>query len=255
MIPTKTARRLIEQLLTKGFIAPKYRDGWRHWRSFYIDGVTGTPLPKENEYILENRLLSRRFKSRRWFTSEQLKALKLRLRRGERGIEYTSSDGWVTRLYNEDQIQPQYVARRVERGQLSFKPIPQIEQLISSKEIVVNHTPTYPHFRYEYEEIFLPPPERFRSVGEYYKTLLHEVGHWGVTEYTLELEGGYDFEELVVELFSVMMAERFGLDYDVDSTVSYLNMYVAHWGDTRRRSLKRAYHSARLLYTLFFKKS
>lgn len=80
--------------------------------------------------------------------------------------------------------------------------------------------------------IVLPYPHQFEDLSAYYATALHELGHWTGHPERLDrpLTGDkgsieYAREELVAEIASLIMSERFHVGYDPSQHMSY----VASW--------------------------
>lgn len=81
------------------------------------------------------------------------------------------------------------------------------------------------------DKIHMPTISDFRSTQDYYATLLHEVTHWTGHEKRLDRKlstsfgtKDYAFEELVAELGSAMLCNKFNIEGKLQHTE-----YIANW--------------------------
>ncbi|MFA9394687.1 MAG: zincin-like metallopeptidase domain-containing protein [Halodesulfovibrio sp.] len=86
-----------------------------------------------------------------------------------------------------------------------------------------------------FDEIKLPPKDKFDSQSKYYATALHELGHWtghekrwDGTERPFGPKGTEEYarEELNAEIGSWMTAMELGLEYDRGQHLSYVDSWV-----------------------------
>jgi antirestriction protein ArdC len=84
------------------------------------------------------------------------------------------------------------------------------------------------------DTICMPPLSSFDSAQKYYKTLLHELGHWTGSKERLDREKGkffgdekYGYEELVAEIFSLLASYELGLE--VETEIKDTAAYCKHW--------------------------
>jgi antirestriction protein ArdC/phage/plasmid primase-like uncharacterized protein len=86
-----------------------------------------------------------------------------------------------------------------------------------------------------WDEIKLPPKDKFDSQGKYYATALHELGHWtghekrwDGTERPFGPKGTEEYarEELNAEIGSWMTAMELGLEYDRGQHLAYVDSWV-----------------------------
>jgi antirestriction protein ArdC len=107
------------------------------------------------------------------------------------------------------------------------------EKFIKASGVAVfNDTPDKACFNFTKNEIHMPPKEAFPGPGEYYAVLLHEFFHATGHKSRENRKGGdsdelseYAREELRAELFSTACVRTFGLDYERERQIAYID----HW--------------------------
>ncbi|HEY9745016.1 MAG TPA: zincin-like metallopeptidase domain-containing protein [Oculatellaceae cyanobacterium] len=94
--------------------------------------------------------------------------------------------------------------------------------------------------------INMPKPERFKSSGDYYCTLFHEITHWTGHHSRLnrDFKGRfgdehYAFEELIAEMGSAFLFADLGLDGNVQH-----DSYIASWLRVLRNDKKAIFKAA-----------
>jgi antirestriction protein ArdC len=103
------------------------------------------------------------------------------------------------------------------------------------------------------DEIHMVPAERFGSSYAYYATLLHELAHWTGHKSRLDrlsssrVKEDYAFEELIAEIASYMMAQRFGFEFDPSQHVSYVASWVRILQDKPKAILDATSAASRIL--------
>lgn len=85
------------------------------------------------------------------------------------------------------------------------------------------------------DQVTMPAKDTFKSLGGYYATLFHEVGHWNASRHGKQLTSKtnikeYSLEELVAELFAQYMLGYCGLVNDTELTNSqaYIQGWIKH---------------------------
>ena len=90
-------------------------------------------------------------------------------------------------------------------------------------------------FSYTWDQIKLPPKDKFEDQNKYYATALHELGHWtghekrwNSNERTFGPKGTQEYarEELNAEIGSWMTAMELGLEYDRGQHRSYVDSWI-----------------------------
>ncbi len=90
-------------------------------------------------------------------------------------------------------------------------------------------------FSYTWDQIKLPPKDKFEDQNKYYATALHELGHWtghekrwNGNERTFGPKGTQEYarEELNAEIGSWMTAMELGLEYDRGQHLSYVDSWI-----------------------------
>src|SRR5271166_3468051 len=88
-------------------------------------------------------------------------------------------------------------------------------------------------YRPSTDSIHLPLKEQFPSAGDYYSTLLHELGHWTghATRLNRNLSDpfgsiGYAREELRAEIASMIIGSELGIGYDPGQHAAYAASWI-----------------------------
>ena len=104
----------------------------------------------------------------------------------------------------------------------SWNPLEKAEQLIQAANPKLEHASgDRAYYRPSTDSIHLPLKEQFPSAGDYYSTLLHELGHWTghATRLNRDLSDpfgsiGYAREELRAEIASMIIGSELEIGYD-----------------------------------------
>lgn len=134
----------------------------------------------------------------------------------------------ASQLETEDrQLIPAY-----EPPPLEWSPVERAEAILKeSGAVIVHDQRDRAYYSPASDEIHLPYRENFSAAGNYYSTVLHELGHWACSKRRLDMEGGrfgsesYCQEELRVEIASWMLCQELRLDFTPENNAAY----VAHW--------------------------
>ena len=115
-------------------------------------------------------------------------------------------------VFNADQVEGDFaetlqVADEEPSGDVpDFAPA---EELIEASGADVRHGGESAFYRPSGDYIQMPHKHRFRSVGSYYESLLHELAHW--SESRLGWEACYAMNELVAEMAASFLSTELGV--------------------------------------------
>jgi antirestriction protein ArdC len=140
-------------------------------------------------------------------------------------------EGWET-IFADDIV-------KMEGKREAIAPLPEIDTFfktyIEKSGIEFDGQSTRASFTPSKNKINMPPRERFLSVGGYYSTLWHEVGHatglplkrFSANDFVAFGDDVYSREELTAEGVASMLGGMFG--FADDSTVKNSEAYLAGW--------------------------
>ena len=199
----------------------------------------------------------------RWGTAEEIAQAGGRVRAGERettalhwrfgGTDPRTGDSWETRVFRN----PVYNAEQCEglpsldHSGTVWSHHPPVGKILAVPGIDVSASGSA---RYDLgrDRIELPDPERFASRQAYYRTAIHEVGHWSghpsrLNRPTLTdgIAGGlgsreYAREELRAEIHSYLTGCRLGLGHDPSRHAGF----AAEWAKALREDPREIYQAA-----------
>jgi len=227
----------IDVLRSKDFVPVEYKDDWRHFSPRQSLMINGQKV-KCNEDLIRNLnhvMVKKQLTSNRWYPRSCLKALHLKPRvKGTRGIQIINRfTDKVESFLNADQLISTETPKRKKARNVTIALCnKRIDNVIDSMHVEVVEGDISPAYYDVYDRIAIPRRTRFTSVDEFYKILLHEVGHW--TAYrmgreasaTSELDAEYYKEELVAEMTSMFLSDFFDLKIDFDQCIAYLHGYL-----------------------------
>lgn len=258
--PAATARSSIAARVT-AHIRDALNNGVRPWVQPW-DSATALGLPLRhngvaykgiNVLALWAAAQTHGYKSRHWLTFKQALALGGAVRRGERGqpIVFYSHATTAEEEQNTTTLPPKrailrsYVAFNAD--QVSGLPVhfyaPSVtpptgdDTALAARFVRVPASIEHGGARACYNPvrdiIFMPPRRAFISPGQYYSTVLHELGHWSGHSTRLDRDlkpftspTAYAREELVAELTSAFLGAELGLPVDhIECHASYID----HW--------------------------
>lgn len=122
---------------------------------------------------------------------------------------------------------------------LDFSPIEIAEKLVKACGVTIIHGGDKAMHVNDQQTVYMPVPERFDSVLEYYRTLMHEVVHWTSHKSRCDRRDdtrkkygnmGYAFEELVAEIGSTFLCGHLGLGQEEMFRTNHIK-YIKHWMD------------------------
>lgn len=210
----------------------------------------------------------------RWMTFKQAKAVGCSIRKGAKAaqVEYwdwssgneqdkdlpTDNDSGTESSKRKARVFYASVFNGVDvvgipalQREASWKPNELAEQLIASTGAAIEHKTASPAYRVANDQIVIPPKIAFKSEGDYYATVLHELGHW--TGHPTRLARGeidesrphdsqeYAKEELRAEIASLFLCSMIG----IDGTVQNHAKYTAHWLTVLKEDKHEIFRAAR----------
>lgn len=119
---------------------------------------------------------------------------------------------------------------------VSWNPHERSEAILEGSGASISHDQRdRAFFSYTWDQIKLPPKDKFDSQDKYYATALHELGHWTGhekrwkgSERTFGPKGTQEYarEELNAEIGSWMTAMELGLEYDRGQHLAYVDSWI-----------------------------
>ncbi len=125
---------------------------------------------------------------------------------------------------------------------LDFTPIEAADRLVAACGVTVIHGGDKAMYADSDGTVYMPWPERFDTVLEYYRTLIHEVVHWTSNKDRCNRrddtrkkhgENSYAFEELIAEIGATFLSNELGLGQEELFRTNHIK-YIKHWLDMMR---------------------
>ncbi len=122
----------------------------------------------------------------------------------------------------------------LEQKQIDFNPIERAEEILNNSGAKIKHkAQDRAYYSPVTDTITLPLKEQFISSEEYYRTALHELGHWTghSSRNNRDMSGtfgteSYAKEELVAEITSFLVGTQCGLGHEPDkNNIAYLKSW------------------------------
>ena len=230
---------------------------------------TGRRYSGINVLILWARLFERGFASQGWLTYRQAQALGGNVRKGETGTtvcyadRFTPKDGEGERagagdarqiaflkrftVFNVDQCEglpADFAGIAVPLGERETVPAAEALMVASGARISLGGGEAY--YMPALDRIQLPPQQAFYDQINFYRTALHELGHWTGHSSRLDRLGGgdpkgedYAREELVAEMCSAFVCAELG----IQPTVRHAD-YLACWLSVLRHDSRAIFRAA-----------
>ncbi|MFA6116344.1 MAG: zincin-like metallopeptidase domain-containing protein [Sphingomonas sp.] len=230
---------------------------------------TGRHYSGINVLILWARLFERGFASQGWLTYRQAQALGGNVRKGETGTTVCYADRFTPKgedgeragdgearqiaflkrftVFNVDQCEglPANVAGvATPLGEREIVPAAEALMVASGARISTGGGEAY--YMPAVDRIQLPPQQAFYDQVNFYRTALHELGHWTGHASRLDRLGGgdpqgedYAREELVAEMCSAFVCAELG----IQPTVRHAD-YLACWLSVLREDSRAIFRAA-----------
>ena len=121
-----------------------------------------------------------------------------------------------------------------------------INSLIENKNLILEHAETSTaYYSPKFDKVVLPKKKYFLSSHKYYATTFHEIIHWTGHESRLNrLKGksfgddGYQFEELVAEIGSILINFELGILDEFINSLRYLKSWSEVGDKTQEERIK-----------------
>jgi antirestriction protein ArdC len=250
------------------------------WVQPWDSGTAATGLPCNagtgrrysgiNVLILWATLFERGYATQRWLTFRQAMALGGHVRKGETGTTICYADRFTPRGREGDEQRPQ--SRDDEPRQIAFlkrftvfnidqcdgrpdsaqgeplgerEPVPHAEALIAASGADIRIGGDQAFYMPSADRIQLPPQQAFPDQIDFYRTALHELGHWSGHPSRLDRlaripdQESYAREELVAELCSAFTCAELG----IVPTVRHAD-YIGAWLDVLREDARAIFRAA-----------
>ena len=135
-------------------------------------------------------------------------------------------------VFNAEQCEglPAYEPKKID-----FNPIEKAEEILNNSGVKIKHkAQDKAYYSPVTDTITLPLKEQFVSSEEYYRTALHELGHWTghSSRNNRDMSGSfgtesYAKEELVAEITSFLVGTQCGLGHEPDkNNIAYLKSWA-----------------------------
>lgn len=235
------------------------------------NGGTGRRYSGINVLILWHRLFEQGYGSQRWLTYRQAQALGGNVRKGEQGTTVCYADRFTPKdqdhvppgpdgeprqiaflkrftVFNIDQCEGLDVAPSADTI-ATWNPaitMPRAESLIEATGADIRIGGGEAYYAPQDDYIRVPRPEHFHEPINWYRTALHELGHW--TGHRLRLDRlpdsgfgspAYAREELIAEMASAFLCAELG----IVPTVRHAD-YLGAWLSVLREDSKAIFRAA-----------
>ena len=234
------------------------------------NGQSGRCYSGINVLILWHTLFERRFRSQRWVTYRQAVAMGGNVRKGEHGTTVCYADKFIPKrnegqpdrnaeeprpiaflkrftVFNLDQcegLEPEEAGQSVTNNEAVI--IPRAQMLIEASGADLRIGGDEAYYAPAFDHIVVPPPEIYFEPINWYRTALHELGHW--TGHPTRLDRlpktsfgspEYAREELVAEMASAFLCAELG----IIPTVRHAD-YLGAWLSVLREDSRAIFRAA-----------
>ncbi len=233
-------------------------DSAKSGRGLPRNGGTDRRYSGINILILWSRYFDGGFSSQRWLTYRQAEALGGHVRKGEQGTTVCYADHFTPKdqrsdeggegsepprqlaflkrftVFNVDQCEglPERLAEPDALSPDPVHPIPEAEALIQATGATIRIGGGDAFYNMVEDYIRVPAQQAFYDPVDWYRTKLHELGHWSGHQSRLDRFGkiedrtAYAREELVAEMACAFLCAELGIPPTV-CHADYLNAWLA----------------------------
>lgn len=240
------------------------------------NAVSQKPYSGINILLLWDAINENDFGSAGWLTFKQAKALGGTVRRGEKGSRIVYADKFIPkeereaakregRDPNETWYLKTYCVFNLEQCDglpedltgakvtlSEFQRIEAAEHLMTASGAAIHHSGNKAYYSPVLDAIRMPPRNAFHSPEDYYRTGLHELGHWTGHPARLDRsfgckkwgDAGYAEEELVAEMTAAFTCATCGIEPTIQHA-AYLQSWLRVLKDDKRFIFKAASHASK----------
>lgn len=232
---------------------PPWRKPWTDdpAAGFPTNALTDRRYSGINPMLLNLSGMRQGFQSRFWATFRQWKELGGWVKRGSRGTQiifYRPLERTVTNGEGESEVETIYLMKsffvfnseQVEGAHLDqFRVGPnsttstlpdtrfdEADEVVAATEADIRFGGNRAFYRPSEDFIQMPLREQFKSAGQFYETLFHELCHW--SESRRKWEGSYELGELIAEIGSCYLSAELRIPHgeNMDNHVAYLKGWL-----------------------------
>jgi len=189
------------------------------------------------------------YKTNRYMTFKQAKALGGQVKKGERGTSVFFFTMAESKKLDEEGNKIKYPMikyftvfniEQIENIDFDIQEpvtyenakLGNVEEFINTLPIKIKYEGFQPCYSPVRDEVIMTPLEYFTDTENYYSTLFHELGHATGHKNRLNRDMGhskvvYGFEELIAELTSVFMCGEFNINIEECQHAEYLNGWIS----------------------------
>ena len=211
-------------------------------KPWHTENTLDKNIKTGNEYNGINRIIlgMSGYQSNVWGSFKQWKDLGANVRKGETGtaivfykpvsgVKVTSEGETIiynsvfttSYIFNAEQVEGIEIKPR----NIEDKPFlnnVDIDNMVSNTGASIRHSGNSAYYRPSEDYINMPIKSDFNDEAGYYATLLHELTHWSGAKHRLDRTKGkrfgdtaYAFEELIAELGSAFLCEKYAVKGDI----------------------------------------
>jgi antirestriction protein ArdC len=226
-------------------IIEKLESGCIPWiKPWHTENTLDKNIKTGNEYNGINRIIlgMSGYQSNVWGSFKQWQTLGANVRKGESGTAIVFYSPVKTFSINPDTNQSEesfyacmktyYVFNAEQVEGIEIKPRETIDKpflnnvdidnMVSNTCAVIRHGGNSAYYKRDDDYINMPVKSDFHDEAGYYATLLHELTHWSGAKHRLDRTKGkrfgdtaYAFEELIAELGSAFLCEKYAVKGDI----------------------------------------
>jgi antirestriction protein ArdC len=232
-IYTEVTNRIIEKLET----------GCIPWiKPWHTENTLDKNIKTGNEYNGINRIIlgMSGYQSNVWASFKQWSDLGAKVKLGEHGtrivfykpvagVKVTSEGEEISYnsvfttsyVFNAEQVEGIEIKQRDVEDKPFMNNV-DIDNMVLNTGASIRHSGNSAYYKRDDDFINMPVKSDFNSEANYYATLLHELTHWSGAKHRLDRTKGkrfgdtaYAFEELIAELGSAFLCEKFAVKGDI----------------------------------------